>query len=92
MDATFDLLNAANDANYPMSFGTVGGADTERNDCGIATGHAYSIIETFVMTNGDGAEIDMLMIRNPWGITDYSGPYAHGDALWTEALIAQVPW
>ena len=91
LDATFDLLKAANDANYPMGAGTTGGSDTNRNDCGIATGHAYSILETFEM-NDNGTMKDMLLMRNPWGTTDYSGPWHHGDAAWTSALKTQVPF
>ena len=74
-----------------MSAGTTGGSDTGRNDCGIATGHAYSIIDSFVLNNG-GAEIDMLMLRNPWGVTDYSADWAHDDENWTAENIAQVPF
>lgn len=37
----------ANAADFLMSAATIGGADTGRNDCGIATGHAYSILEPF---------------------------------------------
>jgi hypothetical protein len=91
MDATFDLLKAANDANYPMGAGTIGSGDSGRNDCGIAMSHAYSILETFEMNNG-GTIIDMLLMRNPWGSTDYSGTWNHADVNWTDALKAQVPF
>jgi len=89
--ATYELLKAANDADYAMGAGTVGGSDTGRNDCGIATGHAYTILEPFQMTVSD-VVTDMLMFRNPWGTTDYSGPWHEGDAAWTDALVAEVPW
>lgn len=92
LDATFDLFKAANDANYPMGAGTSGGSDTGRNDCGIATAHAYSILETFELTNGSAAPIDMLLMRNPWGITYYTGAWNYLDANWTTANIAQVPF
>jgi hypothetical protein len=82
LDQTFELLEAANIANYPMGAGTTGGSDTGRNDCGIATAHAYSILETFKLSN-NGTPVNMLLMRNPWGTTDYSGPWAHGDASWT---------
>ena len=74
-----------------MGAGTTGGSDTGRNDCGIATGHAYSILETFRLNNG-GSEIQMLLMRNPWGVTYYNGPWYKNDALWTTANIAQVPF
>lgn len=87
----FNILEQANDADYPMSAGTTGGADTGRNDCGIATGHAYSILEPFTLTVGD-VETQMLLMRNPWGTTDYSAAWFSEDANWTDDLVSQVPW
>lgn len=39
-----------------------------------------------------GVVTDMLLMRNPWGTTDYSGPWHSGDAAWTDTLVAEVPW
>jgi hypothetical protein len=91
LDATFDLLKAADTAGYAVGAGTTGGDDTGRNDCGIATGHAYSILAAFEMVNGS-TTIDMLLIRNPWGITYYTGTWNYADTNWTDALVAQVPF
>lgn len=44
---TYALIKAADDAGYPMGAGTSGGSDTTYNDCGIAYGHAYSVIAAF---------------------------------------------
>jgi hypothetical protein len=87
MDSTFDLLTAANNANYAMGAGTSGGLDTSINDCGIAFGHAYSILETFLM-NFEGTDIKMVLMRNPWGVTFYSSDWNHSDARWTDAMKA----
>ena len=62
-----------------------------RNDCGIAQAHAYSILAAFEMVNG-AATIDMLLMRNPWGITYYTGTWSHNDTNWTDALVAKVPF
>ena len=91
-EAVFNLFVAANDAEYPMGAGTTGGSDTGRNDCGIATGHAYSILEPFEMTDANSVTTKMLLMRNPWGTTDYSAAWHAGDAAWTDELVAQVPW
>ena len=63
---THALLKAADAAGYPMGAGTGAGADTTTNDCGIAYGHAYSIITAFDMTAADGTVYNMVMLRNPW--------------------------
>lgn len=76
-----------------MGAGTGAGADTTTNDCGIAYGHAYSILAAFDMsTTTPAATYNMLMIRNPWGTTGYTGPWHKGDTAWTSALIGQVPF
>lgn len=84
---TFSLLDAANDVDYPMGAGTSGGSDTTFNDCGIAYGHAYSVLGTYTMDT-----YDMVLLRNPWGLTYYSGTWNKDDAAWTDALVAQVPY
>ena len=91
-EAVYNLFVAANDAEYPMGAGTTGGSDTGRNDCGIETGHAYSILEPFEMTDANSVTTKMLLMRNPWGTTDYSAAWHAEDAAWTDELVAQVPW
>ena len=84
---TFSLLQAADSVDYPMGAGTSAGSDSTFNDCGIAYGHAYSILGTFEMDT-----YDMVMLRNPWGVTYYSGTWNKDDSNWTDALVAQVPF
>mmetsp|Transcript_16497 Transcript_16497/g.28016 ORF Transcript_16497/g.28016 Transcript_16497/m.28016 type:complete len:109 (-) Transcript_16497:477-803(-) len=33
----------------------------------------------------------MYMVRNPWGISEYSKNWSHDDSRWTPEFIAQVP-
>ena len=75
-----------------MGAGTGAGSDTTYNDCNIAYGHAYSVLAAFQMTDASNVVHDMLMLRNPWGITNYNGNWHKGDTAWTAALIAQVPF
>jgi hypothetical protein len=71
-----------------MGAGTSGeGNDQVQNQCGIAKSHAYTIISTFIM---DGEK--MIMMRNPWGSTYYSGPWSKSDSRWTNSKVAQVPF
>lgn len=35
---------------------------------------------------------EMVLMRNPWGYTSYSGPWKYNDAAWTDAKVAQVPF
>lgn len=54
-----------------MGAGTSGGADTTTNSCGIANGHAYSIIGAFTLTDSS-TTYKLFLMRNPWGTTGYS--------------------
>jgi|TARA_B110000285_G_scaffold65148_1_gene74862 hypothetical protein len=85
---THALLKAADTAGYPMGAGTGAGGDTTTNDCGIANSHAYSIITAFDMTAADNTVYNMVMLRNPWGVTYYSGKWNKADSDWTTALIS----
>ena len=88
----FTTLKAAEAAGYVMAAGTSGGGnDQEKNDCGIAKSHAYTILSAFEMTES-GTTYKMLMLRNPWGITYYNKKWKHDDAAWTATLKAAVPY
>jgi len=39
------------------------------------------------MTAADNTVYNMLMLRNPWGTTGYSGAWNKDDTAWTSALI-----
>ena len=72
------FLKAADEINYILGSGTGGTSDQSVNECGIATGHAFSIISLFEM-NG----LQMMMLRNPWGFTKFSGDWSHSYSNWT---------
>jgi len=92
-DVLYETILAADSANYLMGAGTSGNGDnTEYNSCGIAMSHAYSILAAFNMTESDGSQHKMFLMRNPWGLTSYSKDWHKGDSRWTDALVAQVPF
>jgi len=67
------MIKDADAADFLMGAGTTGyGDDSATNSCGIAKSHAYSLITAFTMVDGN-TEHDMIMFRNPWGMTAYSG-------------------
>jgi len=57
----------------------------------MASAHAYSILETFEMTDSEGETIRQIMIRNPWGSSTYTDEWSKDDSRWTDELVAQVP-
>jgi len=89
----WDLIMAADAANYLMGAGTAGnGDDSQFNGCGIAMSHAYSILAAFNMTDASGIIYKMLLIRNPWGTVYYNSDWNKDDSRWTQALVDQVPF
>jgi hypothetical protein len=66
-----------------MTAGTAGnGSDSYRNNCGIAMSHAYSILAPFTIVD-NGVTWKLLLARNPWGITMYTGDWRYDDTRWT---------
>ena len=90
-DTAHALAMNADSLNYIMGAGTTGGSDTQVNDCGIAMGHAYSIISAFELKTGATVDYKLFMVRNPWGITYYNRAWSYNDASWTSAYKSQVP-
>lgn len=77
-----------------MGAGTLGANDQLLNECGIAMGHAYSLIAAFELMNADGVTVDhkLYMMRNPWGMSFYNQTWGSADTTsWTSAYRAQVP-
>ena len=90
-NAVWTILKAAEDSNYIMASGTSGGGnDQEKNSCGIAKSHAYSILSAFEITD-NGTTTKLLLARNPWGTTDYNSDWKDTDAKWTTNAKSQVP-
>ena len=72
LDEAFKMLQVAESLNFPMA------ADTENsgawlNYCGLITGHAYSILSIFTMTDAHGVVHRMVTVRNPNSFTQYKG-------------------
>jgi hypothetical protein len=83
----FNQFKQADEKKWVAGAGTAGsGNDQELNACGIAMSHAYSVLHAFTIGNEN-----MLMIRNPWGTADYTGPWRESDAKWTPEAKALVP-
>ena len=92
-DAAYDVLVAADAANYLMGAGTAGsGNDQVQNSCGIAQSHAYSILAAFTMTDAARVAHKCLLMRNPWGTVYYNQEWSKDDSNWTDDLVAQVPF
>lgn len=81
-------------ANKDRLFGcSVGAIDTSRNDQdndvdvqGLITNHAYSVLRA-VECKGKR----FVVIRNPWGKTEWTGPWSDGSKEWTAEWLEVLP-
>ena len=54
--------------------------------------HAYSIVSAFTLTATNSTAYKVLLVRNPWGTTNYNSTFNKNDEIWTQAgTKAQVP-
>ena len=59
------------------------GNDQETNAQGVPYAHAFSILRTLTLSNG----VDLVVLRNPWGIEKFNGTWSDSDyESWTEEL------
>ena len=87
VDEAYQFILTGEQANYVMGASTRGtGDDSSRNHCGIYMSHAYSILAAFTLKDATHNE-QLLLIRNPWGRTGYTGLWNYKDTKWTDELV-----
>ena len=74
----WDTLKEAHDLNYLITAATDGTSDTSYNTCGIPMAHAFSVLSVFHIERSDQTH-NMLIVRNPWGITKYNRTWSADD-------------
>ena len=81
-------LVEADAADYIMAAGTAGTRGiSQKNDCGIHMDHSYSILSVFTMTDQNGNEHKMLLMRDPFGETEYNWRWSRDDLKWNSDFI-----
>ncbi|KAK4973953.1 hypothetical protein LTR66_006450 [Elasticomyces elasticus] len=71
--------------NKQFLFGCAQGSGVHGKRKGIIEQHAYSIMDAIEM---DGERL--LKLRNPWGNTEWSGPWSDGSEQWTAEWIQKL--
>lgn len=64
------------------------GVGQVENKMGITSGHAYTMIGFYNLSNG----VKLLRLRNPWGKGGWKGDYSHGCKKWTKELKDEVKY
>ena len=73
------ILESSNQKTL-MGCSSMNGSNSKSID-GIVQGHAYTIAEA--KSNGN---IDLIRVRNPWGRSEWTGPWSDNSNLWTPEL------
>lgn len=59
---------------------------------GVVGSHAYSVLGLKTLVDSSGANVaDLVLVRNPWGKTEFTGNWSDTSSLWTADLKKQVP-
>lgn len=62
----------------------------EKNDTGIVSGHAYTILDVRNVIDSQGKSQRIVQIRNPWGKFEWNGAFSDNSPLWTDQLKRQL--
>lgn len=62
----------------------------EKNETGIVSGHAYTILDVRNVIDSQGRPQRILKIRNPWGKFEWNGDFSDSSRLWTDKLRQEL--
>lgn len=81
-----DMLQSNYKKKYMMcatsKFGTGAQTDQNHDALGIHFGHSYSILQVAKNPAGN-TDFSLIKMRNPWGSSEWTGPWGDGAAEWT---------
>jgi len=56
------------------------------NEKGIVASHAYSLLAAYDEVDAYGRPVKLVKLRNPWGQTEWNGPWSDSSSNWTPEL------
>ncbi len=89
-DQLWTILRGHTDANHIIGSGTPAGSeggDQQVMSNGLHYWHAYSVLNTCIVTDKAGKEHRLVYARNPWRKEDYKGDWWDSDAKWEGATL-----
>ncbi len=79
----WEMLKTFDKYNYVMCTGA------DKDVKGIVSKHAYTLVGAFEFDH-QGNHVRLLQVRNPWGCTEWTGPWGDQDKVWTPELNAKL--
>ncbi|KAJ3573577.1 hypothetical protein NP233_g2349 [Leucocoprinus birnbaumii] len=87
---TDELSRANHDRLFSAAYHRYGNARNQEDDLfeieGLVAGHSYSVLKA-IEVGGKR----FLMLRNPWGKSEWTGPWSDGSREWTSEWLARLP-
>ena len=80
----FEKILESSKENIVMGCGSLGETDKETVD-GIVCSHAYTLSQAKLYKD-PVEDIELIQVRNPWGQTEWEGPWSDNSSLWTPKL------
>ena len=89
----FDIIQKAKVENYIVLTditNTEGTNLANLSEMGLITNHAYSVIDTVVLTKPNGEEFHLVKLKNLWGTNEWHGDWSDDSPKWTKDFKQQV--
>lgn len=91
LDDLWHKMFAADTKGYTIGAGTAGAGEMDIDGSGIVSGHAYTMIGAYEVTDAQGNPERLVKLRNPWGQTEFKGSWNDEDEEhWTQELRDQL--
>ena len=88
------LWNELTQVNEAFLFGCGSPREESENEeshgPGLVSGHAYTVLEAKEVETEDHQKVKLLKIRNPWGNTEWKGPWSDGSKEWTPEMMQEL--
>jgi len=79
----WSILKNATSNGYLIGVDCMNSNSAEVIAWGLPCGHAYSAIATYTAKNKtNGADVNLIQVRNPWGYDGYHGPWGDASTMW----------
>jgi hypothetical protein len=88
----WDKIEIANLQKYLIcssSWGDDATTDLNYEKSGLIMNHAYTVMNTYIITDDEGKEIKLLKIKNPWGHKEWKGDWSDEWLGWNQSWLEE---
>eukprot|EP01006_Ploeotia_vitrea_P026361 TRINITY_DN59350_c0_g1_i1.p1 TRINITY_DN59350_c0_g1~~TRINITY_DN59350_c0_g1_i1.p1 ORF type:complete len:707 (-),score=100.53 TRINITY_DN59350_c0_g1_i1:107-2227(-) len=75
---------------FRSSGGAIAGKVETTAELGLIGGHAYAVLDLRQVRSSTGCQTWILRLRNPWGQSEWQGPWSDGSREWTQSTLSEL--